>query len=188
MQRREPMKMMRTGLVAGVALIATLGFAASASADSTTVRGHSPDGPRGDTIDADGNEIPDEGVYVTGKYTSLYAYDDNGDSYWDLGDGREQGTVGSVEELDQETLTTCTYVNVYRADFGNDPFMDEGWIRNNIRCSGFDDQGTYSYLIVSEEDPRYTGNPDHAIWGTWEYHVYTVSGSGNLVRPKTHVG
>ena len=36
--------------------------------------------------------------------------------------------------------------------------------------------------------PRYTGNPDWAIWGTWEYHVLTISGFGNLVRPEWAVG
>ncbi|HUG40122.1 MAG TPA: hypothetical protein VMM12_06545 [Longimicrobiales bacterium] len=39
-----------------------------------------------------------------------------------------------------------------------------------------------------ETDPRYTGNPDWAVFGTWEYQTHVVSGSGNLVRPETHVG
>jgi len=149
----------------------------------TTVPGHS-----GDKYDADDNGIPDAGVEVNGHYTSLYAYDDNGDYYWDLGDGRIQGTVGSVADLDQTTLTTCDYVINYRADFGNDPYMDSGWIQNLINCYGYDDNGQYNYLIVHETDPRYTGNPDWAVWGTWEYHVLTESGQGNLVRPMNHVG
>ena len=149
---------------------------------STAVPGHQ------DKWDADNNGYPDAGVKVNGHYTSLYAYDGNGDYYWDLGDGRIQGTVGSVAELDQATLTTCDYVINYRADFGNDPFMDSGWIQNHINCSGYDDNGHYNYLIVHETDPRYTGNPDWAIWGAWEYHVLTVSGQGNLVRPENHVG
>jgi hypothetical protein len=111
----------------------------------------------------------------------------NGDWYWDLGDGRVQGTVGSVDELDQGTLTSCEYVINYRADFGNDPFMNEGWIQNHINCSGYDDNGQYNYLIVSQTDPRYTGDPDWAIWGTWEYHVLTISGFGNLTGPQNHV-
>jgi hypothetical protein len=42
---------------------------------------------------------------------------------------------------------------------------------------------------VHETDPRYTGNPDWAVWGNWEYHVLTETGSGNLVRrPETPVG
>ncbi len=138
--------------------------------------------------DADDNGYPDAGVEVNGHYTALYAYDASGDWYWDLGDGRILGTVGSVADLDQETLTSCDYVNNYRADFGNDPYMNSGWIQNHINCSGYDDNGHYNYLIVHETDPRYTGNPDWAIWGTWEYHVLTESGQGNLVRPENHVG
>ena len=69
------------------------------------------------------------------------------------------GTVGSVDDLDQATLTTCDYVINYRADFGNDPFMNTGWIQNHINCYG-------NYLIVHEDDPRYTGDGIE-IWGTW---------------------
>ena len=138
--------------------------------------------------DSDNNGYPDAGIYVNGHYYSVYAYDDYGDYYWDLGDGRIQGTVGSIDDLDQDTLTTCDYVVNYRADFGNDPFMNEGWIQNHINCHGFDDNGHYNYLIVSQTDPRYTGNPDWAIWGTWEYHVLAESHSGNLVRPEHYVG
>lgn len=148
----------------------------------TTVPGHT------DKWDSDNNGYPDAGVKVNGHYTSLYAYDANGDWYWDLGDGRIQGTVGSVADLDEATLTTCDYVNNYRADFGNDPFMNSGWIQNHINCNGYDGNSHYNYLIVHETDPRYTGNPDWAIWGTWEYHVLTESGMGNLVRPENHVG
>lgn len=148
---------------------------------STAVPGH-----QSARYDTDGNGFPDEGVKVTGKYTSVYAYDASGDWYWDLGDGREQGTVGSITDLDAETLTVCDYQVQYRGSFENDPFMDTGWIMNNINCSGYDDNKTYNYIIVHETDPRYTGNPDWAIWDTWEYHTYTVSGSGNLVRPENH--
>lgn len=120
---------------------------------------------------------------VTGHYTSVYAYDGAGDWYWDLGDGRVYGTAASVDELDQSTLTVCDYVVNYRGNFGGDPYMDSGWIINNIRCHGYDDNNHYSYLIVHESDPRYTGNPDWAVWGNWEYHVLTQSHTGNLVRP-----
>lgn len=140
--------------------------------------------------DLDGNGYPDAGVYVNGHYTALYAYDANGDWYWELGDGRVLGTVGSVDELDGSTLTRCDYVINYRADFGNDPFMNAGWIQNHINCNGYDGKAQYNYLIVHESDPRYTGNPNWAIWGTWEFHVLTVSGSGNLVQrlsnPQNH--
>jgi hypothetical protein len=64
--------------------------------------------------------------------------------------------------------------------------MDAGWIINTINCSGFDDNGQYNYLIVHESDPRYTGDPDLAIWGTWEYHVNVESGVGNLAAPAHH--
>ena len=130
--------------------------------------------------DKDGNGFSDAGVFVTGHYTSLYAYDGNGDYYWDLGDGRIDQTVDSVDDLDAASLTTCNYVNNYRADFGNDPFMDAGWIQNHINCVGLE-KAQYNYHIVHETDPRYTGNPDWAIWGNWEYHVLTISGEGNLV-------
>lgn len=147
------------------------------TAASTAVPGH-----QGNRVDGDGNGISDAGVYVNGHYTSVYAYDASGDYYWDLGDGRVQGDVDSVDDLDQDTLTVCDYVVNYRADFGNDPFMDDGWIQNHINCSGYDDNGQYNYTIVSDEDPRYTGNSDWAEWTTWEYVTYTVSGHGNLVK------
>jgi hypothetical protein len=107
---------------------------------------------------------------------------------WDLGDGRIQGTVASIDDLDAATLTTCLYQVQYRGNFENDPFLNSGWIANEINCAGYDDNGTYKYLIVHETDPRYEGNPDWAIWGTWEYHVLTQSGVGNWVRPETPVG
>lgn len=146
------------------------------SAAPTTVPGHT------DRFDADNNGYPDAGKYVNGHYYSVYAYDANGDWYWDLGDGREQGTVGGVDELEQETLSQCDYVINYRADFGNDPFMDDGWIQNLISCYGYDGNGQYNYVIVSDDDPRYTGNPENAVWGTWEYVVNVESGLGNLAK------
>ncbi|GAA1468014.1 hypothetical protein [Microbacterium thalassium] len=117
--------------------------------------------------------------YVTGHYTSYYAEDGNGGWYWDLGDGRIQGNVASPGDLDQQSLLECDYVNNYRADFGDDPFMDTGWIINNINCS---DGTHYKYLIVHEDDPRYEGDPENAIWGTWEYHVLSQSGEGNIAN------
>jgi hypothetical protein len=133
--------------------------------------------------DSDNNDFPDAGIEVTGNYTSVYAYDASGAYYWDLGDGRIQSSLGinSIDDLNQNTLTRCDYVINYRADFGNDPFMDSGWIQNHINCYGYDDNNTYNYLIVHESDPRYTGNPEWAIWGNWEYIVSTQSHSGNLV-------
>ena len=142
---------------------------------ATTVPGH-----QNGRYDRDGNGYPDVGVSVTGVYTSVYAYDAT-DWYWDLGDGRVQGSVGSVAELDDATVTVCTYQNQYRGTFENNPFMDTGWIKNNINCRGRD-IGAFNYLIVHRTDPRYTGNTDWALWGTWEYHVLTESGSGNVVH------
>ena len=107
---------------------------------------------------------------------------------WDLGDGRVLGTVGSIDDLDAETLTVCDYVVNYRGSFGGDPFLNNGWIINVINCSGFDDNGQYIYLIVHRTDPRYTGNPEWAEWGEWEYHVLVDWKLGNLVRPDHAVG
>ena len=172
----------RTILLLSLALL----FASAVAYAGTMVPGHQKQVENG-TIDADGNEYPDEGVTVNGKYTSLYAYDAS-DWYWDLGDGRIQGTVDSVDELDESTLTVCDYQVQYRGNFENDPFLDSGWIMNNINCSGYDDNNHYNYLIVHETDPRYTGNSDFSIWGNWEYKALTISGMGNLVRPETPVG
>lgn len=150
---------------------------------ATTVPGH-----QNSRYDSDGNGYPDAGVVVTGAYKSVYAYDAS-DWYWDLGDGRVYGTVGSIEELDDATLTVCDYQVQYRGKFENDPYLDSGWIKNNINCRGVD-RGSFNYLIVHQSDPRYTGNPEWAVWGTWEFHVLTASGFGNLVhaRPENAVG
>ncbi|MBI2098363.1 MAG: hypothetical protein HYT49_01725 [Candidatus Wildermuthbacteria bacterium] len=160
--------------------MATIGGVALAS---TIVPGHDKD-----RYDQDANGYPDAGVNSVGKYTSLYAYDANGNWYWDLGDGRIQGTVGSVEDLDQATLTACEYQVEYRGQFGNDPYLDSGWINNEINCAGYGDNGNYVYVVVHQSDPRYEGNPEWAIWGTWEYHVLTISGTGNLARPENAAG
>jgi hypothetical protein len=174
---------MRRTLVIAIATLVALAFAAPAFAASTAVKGHQKD-----KYDQDGNGFTDAGVYVTGHYTSYYAEDGNGDYYWDLGDGRVYKTVDSVDDLDQATLDECFYTNNYRADFGNDPFMDHGWIMNNILCKGYSGTNHYKYLIVSDTDPRYSGNPDWAVWGTWEYHVLAQTGFGNLVRPYKPTG
>lgn len=140
--------------------------------------------------DADNNGYPDEGEVVTGTYKAVYAYDANEDIYFDLGDGRVQTSEGidTIDDLDQETLTRCDYKNQYRGTYENDPYLDSGWVKNNINCKGYNDNGNYNYTIVHETDPRYTGNPDWAIWNTWEYHVYAIGGTGNNVRPENPVG
>ena len=175
MKKESKMKKAAFILAGVVALLLVFaGTALAGSCDSvdstTTVPGH---------CDRDGT--------VVGHYTSLYAYDAS-DWYWDLGDGRVYGTVLSVDDLDPATLTRCDYVVNYRGDFGSDPFLDDGWIQNHINCYGYDDNNHYNYLIVHQTDPRYTGNPDWAIWDTWEYHVLTISHEGNLVRPMHYVG
>ncbi|WP_278237346.1 hypothetical protein [Isoptericola sp. AK164] len=89
--------------------------------------------------------------------------------------GRD-GTVDGVDELDPDTVVTCDYQVIYRGDFGDDPSLDDGWIKNNIRC---DDGTTYNSTYVRSEVPRYTG--EHPIWGSWDIEVSTVSGTGNTV-------
>lgn len=173
--------MRKAGLILILVIVAIMAIPTGAFAQGTQVPGH------GKKSDGDGNGIPDAGVMVKGHYTSVYAYDANDNWYWDLGDGPVQGTVGSVENLDPATLTRCDYVINYRADFGNDPFMDSGWIMNNINYHGYDDNGQYNSLIVHETDPCYTGEGT-PIWGTWEYHTDVWSGSGNIERPQNHVG
>ncbi|HLC67162.1 MAG TPA: hypothetical protein VJK52_05985 [Candidatus Nanoarchaeia archaeon] len=144
---------------------------------ATTVPGHT------DKYDLDNNGYPDAGVEVNGHYTSVYAYDANGDWYWDLGDGRVEGSVTGLDQLDAATVTQCDYEVNYRGAFENDPFLDSGWIQNMINCAGYDDNNQYNYFIVHQSDPRYSGNPDWSVWGTWEYHGLTQSHEGNLVRP-----
>lgn len=175
---------MKRGLLCAGALLLLFVVATGVAGAATTVPGQTGKA----RIDADENGYPDAGVVVEGHYYSVYAYDANDDYYWDLGDGRIQGTVASIDDLDQETLTVCDYVVNYRGTFENNPFMDSGVIFNHIKCRGYDDNGTYNYQIVSESDPRYRGNPEWAIWGSWEYHVLTESGAGNVVRPLGHVG
>lgn len=171
-------------IVSGLAATAlVVGTAGSAAAVPEKDNG-------GSRADLDGNGIPDVGVVVTGHFESLYAYDANGDVYWDQGFGRSGGNVDSVDDLDEASLTTCYYIVTYRGTFENTPYQDSGWIRNNIRCEGAE-PGTYNSNIVHETDPRYTGNPDLAIWNVWEYTVDTWSGVGNVanvVRPESHVG
>ena len=177
---KSTMKRLST-LVASAALVfgavvsvyGSAAFAAKPTSDTTVNPGHAK------RLTETG--YAPAGVWVNGHYTALYAYDGSGAYYWDLGDGRVQGTVSSVADLDQSTLTTCDYVINYRADYGGNPYMDQGSIHNNIKCSGVE-KGTYNSVIVSNEDPRYTGNPAQAIWGNWEYIVNTTSGESNAVH------
>ena len=140
--------------------------------------------------DADNNGYPDVGVVVNKHWTSLYAYDYNGDWYWDIGDGRVVGTVDSVDDLDDSTLSTCKYSNNSRGSFENNPYQDSGWISNSITCGGYDGHGHWTYLMVHRSDPRFTGDEARSAelgWGPdWEFKVLTESGSGNLFKPANH--
>jgi opacity protein-like surface antigen len=104
-----------------------------------------------DRYDADQNGFPDAGQVVNGRYSDVYV------------DG----------------ATVCKLVVTYRGDFGNNAYLDSGEISNHYECKGPDGNATFNYQIVSQGDPRYRGNPDWAIWGTWEYHVLTQGGQGN---------
>lgn len=161
-----------------VAVAACLGMGAAPAAAAGWDSGIP--GQSGARYDADGNGSPDAGVAVTGYYNEYYSYDADGGYYWDRGFGRVLGNVGSVDELDAATLTTCTYGVHYRGTFENDPYQDSGWISNTIRCEGAE-AGSFLYLIVHESDPRYTGEGT-PIWGEWEYHVNAASGTGNVER------
>ena len=179
--------MKRFGLIVMLAMITIMAVPAAAFAekDNTQVPGHQKS-----RYDKDGNGTPDAGVMVNGHYTSVYAYDANGDFYWDLGDGRVQSSPGvdGIEDLDAETTTFFDYVVNYRGTFENDPFLDSGWIKQTIRQSGFDGRDTYMYFVVHETDHRYTGDPEWAIWDNWEYFALVHAGEGNLVMPARHMG
>ena len=104
-----------------------------------------------DRYDADNNGFPDAGQVVNGRYSETVSFGD----------------------------TVCKLVVTYRGDFGNDPFLNSGEISNHYQCKGPDGNQTYNYQIVSSDDPRYRGNPEWAVFGTWEYHVLTQGGQGN---------
>lgn len=165
--------------------MASWGMLSSLPANASTV----VPGQIRDSFDANNNGYPDEGIAVAGKYKSLYAYDASGDYYWDLGDGRVIKTE-ELANLDQASLTECVYQVQYKGMFNDTPYLDSGWIKNEINCSGIE-KGTFNSTIVHMTDPRYRGDEDNAIWGDWEYHVNTESGVGNianLARPEKWVG
>lgn len=157
--------------ILSTAVAATLGLA-GVSTVSAQQRGN------------DGNN--GNGDKETGMYKATYAYDQNGDWYgYNMSNqGAESGTMNSVEDLDQSTVTVCEYKVQYQGSFGDDPYLDMGWIRNNIVCKGYEPDNR-NVLYVSEGDPRYTGEGT-PIWNTWEYFVDAQRGEGNVenhVRP-----
>ena len=172
---------MRRIMATVIAVASMVGMTGVATAAPTTVPGHS-----GSKVDTDNNGFPDVGVVVVGHFTSLYAYDGNGDWYWDLGDGRILGTVASFDDLDDATLNTCDYVNQYRGTFENNPYQDSGWISNHINCNGTDGHGHWNYLMVHSDDPRFTGDVERSQelgWGPdWEFKILTESGSGSFFK------
>lgn len=94
---------------------------------------------------------------VTGRYTAVFAYDAEGGYFLDYGDdrpGNPAGTVGSIDELDQDTLTVCTYRTVYRGDFGDDPFLDEGWTANHINCKGYEKATEHNRSFHGGDHPQ----------------------------------
>jgi hypothetical protein len=146
-------------LVAGLAgTLLALPLAGSASAAITEVsRSHDN---LTDRTDADGNGYPDLGEVVTGQEWQTVEYP----------------TAGS----------TCEYFLNYRGEFDNDRYQDSGWIQNVVTCTGGDyEGGPWTFLIVHESDPRFTGEGT-AVWNEWEYHVQVEPGIGNLevLRPE----
>jgi hypothetical protein len=151
--------------VLGTAALATLGLAGTSSV-SARQRGNDKNRGNGDR--------------ETGMYKATYAYDADDWYGYNLSNaGAESGTVGSVDELDQDTLTVCEYKVQYQGSFGDDPYLDMGWIRNNVVCKGYEPDNR-NVLFVSQGDPRYTGEGT-PIWDTWEYFVDARRGEGNVL-------
>jgi len=112
-----------------------------------------------------------------GGASAASAYDGKGTVPGQMGN---DGTVTGHYTEDYQCLDGAGTVTVnYRGDFGGDPHLNDGWITNQIKC---DSGVTISYLIVSSDDPRHTGNPSRAIWGSWEIVKETVRGMGNLAN------
>lgn len=142
-----------------------------------------------DRYDEDDNGFPDEDVEVTGMYKALVAYDANGNQYQRNPSGRGL-EYGSLDDLDPETTTKCYYKVQYRGTFGNDPYMDTGWVKNEVVCKGYEPDNR-TILWVHESDPRYTGDGKPAFGGDWEVHVDSQRGLGNVLvtdktRPQSH--
>lgn len=88
----------------------------------------------------------------------------------------QQGRGGTVTGHYVTTDDGAKVIVNYRGDFGGDPYLNDGWITNQYK---YPDGRTVNYLIVYKTDPRWTGNPDLAIWGEWEIVKQTKSGEGN---------
>jgi hypothetical protein len=100
------------------------------------------------------------------------------------GNGSVPGQLGREGAVTGHYLTTqygCDYIVNYRGDFVGDAYLNDGWIFNKYVCED-GTQGTY--LIVYKTEPRWTGNPDRAIWGEWEIVVDTQEGVGNVANPQ----
>jgi hypothetical protein len=90
-----------------------------------------------------------------------------------------EGKTGTVTGMYRTEQDGSDVLVQYRGDFGNDPYLNDGWIKNVFVNA---DGTTETYLIVHEADPRYTGSVENAIWGEWEIVVHTVSGEGNIAN------
>lgn len=156
------------------AFVRTVGLGLAATSGIGTVAAGGPQRGNGKN---NGN-----GDSVTGMYKSTYAYDANGDWYGYNMSNREleAGTVSSIDELDASTLTTCYYKVQYGGSFGDDPYLDMGWIANHVVCKGYEPDNR-NVLWVHETDPRYTGDGIPAFGGSWEVHVDSQRGDGNTV-------
>ncbi|HVL66243.1 MAG TPA: hypothetical protein VM364_03150 [Vicinamibacterales bacterium] len=107
--------------------------------------------------DRDGNGVADAGVNVNAHFTQTITWVSGGIEY------------------------SCTYVVNTRGDYGNDPYLNSGWIMNNVRCVGGGATAVFHYMIVHQSDPRYTGE-GWPIWGTWEWFSLVESQLGNVAR------
>jgi hypothetical protein len=89
-----------------------------------------------------------------------------------------EGRNGTVTGVYTTTDGESDVLVQYRGDFGDDPYLNDGWVKNVYHNA---DGTTETYLIVHKTDPRFTGN--NLIWGgEWEIVVNTVSGEGNIAN------
>lgn len=60
-----------------------------------------------------------------------------------------------------------------------------GWIRNNIKCNGYDYKGTRTFnsLYVPDTDPLWSEDLE-PIRESWGFLVDTEGGTGNIANPQ----
>ena len=119
-----------------------------------------------------GSALADDGTVVPGQHR----YDADSNGYTDAG----QVVTGRYTQASGG----CTYQVSYRGDFGNDEYLDSGWIINNIRCG----KDVYHVLVVTADDPRWSADGQDIGWGAgWLAVSFTQSGAGQLLNPHKHV-